>query len=106
MISSQASHWPPTFEVASLAQSGRVPDQTCSELDAFRIGGIQDWTRYGSDWTHRALKTRRCSRLDSESLKNKEVFRIGLEELKKPGGVPHQTRTALIINRCFGLDKP
>ena len=98
MISSQASHWstplrPPhtpcyLFQRSpSVAQSGCVPNQTRFGSNGFRIGRFPDGTRFRWDMfrighvpegTHRALKTRRCSGSDSESLKNKEVFRIEL----------------------------
>ena len=90
-------------------------DRPC--VEPLKQGVVPDWTRELS--THGALKTRRCSGLDSWivpawSLKNKEVFRIGLVdrphvEPYKKGGVPDWTRGsslrgALKTRRCSGLD--
>ena len=44
MFSSQASHWPPTFEVASVTRSQRVPDLTRSGLDEVQIGRVRSDT--------------------------------------------------------------
>ena len=56
------------------------------------------------DPTGRALKLRRCSRLDTESLKNGEVFRIGLGEPQKKGGGLDLSGRALKTSRCSKSD--
>ena len=49
------------------------------------------------NYTQRALKARRCSGSDSESPKNKEVFRIGLEEPYAWSYYPHRSRNSLSL---------
>ena len=78
MISLKASHWPPTFEVASV--DGRVPDVPRSRLDTFRIGGVTDLPRSRLDtFPIGGVPDERRSRLDSFQIQTRsgmDAFRI------------------------------
>ena len=112
MISSQASHRPPTFEVASVAQSGRVPDRTRSGSDAFWIGGVPDRMRLNR--THSGLDAFQLGRIPDRMHSGSDAFRIErVPDRTHPGSdafwigrVPDASRIgqALKTRRYSGLD--